>query len=224
MFEVVGAWLILLGAVLVIFGLGWLIRLAWKKRVWMGIATILTIPVGPLVYGLAKFRDSKKPLLVVLAGLLLSAGPIWYGKLHHRIFGYAEQERQVDGEELLSLTGWDKKDYSRLKTATNVVRLEMGNPDVTDETLELLLPMTKLQELTLDDTQVTDAAFGTLRKLPALKILRLQRTKITKEGLIQFLADPPPMLVNIDVRGNSIPASAVRKWKNQDPENRRSMN
>ena len=224
MFEVVGAWLILLGAILVVFGLGWLIRLAWKKRVWMGVATFLTIPVGPLVFGLAKFRDSKKPLLVILVGLLLGAGPIWYGKLHHRIFGYTEQERQADGEELLSLTGWDRKDYSRLKTATNVVRLEMGNPDVTDETLELLLPMTKLKELTLDDTQVTDAAFATLRKLPALEILRLQRTKITKEGVIQFLADPPPGLVNIDVRGNSIPASALRKWKNQDPEHRRSMN
>lgn len=224
MFEVVGVILILLGTLMVLFGLAWLIRLAWKTRVWMGIATILTPPIGPLVFGLAKFQDSMKPLMMILVGLLLGAAPIWYGDIYHRYLGFAAQERQVNGEELLSLTGWKEKNYDRLKTATNVVRLEMGNPDVTDETLQLLLPMTKLKELTLDDSQITDAAFETLRKLPALESLRIQRTKITKEGVIQFLADPPPNLIQIDVGGNSIPASVLRKWKNQDPDHRKYVN
>lgn len=224
MFEIVGVILILLGTLMVLFGLGWLIRLAWKTRVWMGIATILTPPIGPLVFGLAKFQDSMKPLILILVGLLLGAAPIWYGDLYHRYFGFAAQERQVDGEELLSLTGWKEKNYDRLKSATNVVRLEMGNPDVTDETLQLLLPMSRLKELTLDDSQITDAAFATLRKLPALESLRIQRTKITKEGVIHFLADPPPNLIQIDVSGNSIPASVLRKWKNQDPDHRKYVN
>jgi|GEM_PF-3797726 len=54
--------------------------------------------------------------------------------------------------------------------------------------------------------------------------LRLQRTKITKEGVTTLLTDPPPKLIEIDVSGNSIPASALRKWKNVDSEHRKYVN
>lgn len=100
----------------------------------------------------------------------------------------------------------------------------MGNPNVTDDTLQLLMELPQLKELTLNNTLITDASFETIKQLPALESLRLARTKITKEGVATFLADPPPKLRQIDVSGNSIPTSALRKWKNADGENRRYLN
>ena len=102
--------------------------------------------------------------------------------------------------------------------------LELGNPDVTDETLTLLSELPQLKELTLNDTMITDAGLEKLKNLPALESLRLARTKVTKEGIAAFLAEPPPKLRDIDVSGNSLPASALRKWKNADSEHRRYVN
>ncbi len=224
MFEVVGLWLVVAGAVLVLAGLLWLVRIAWKSHKLLGVATFMTMPVGPLAFGTAKFRKCKTPLCVVLTGLIVGAVPYWYTGLHDRMFGRAEQVREIEDETYLNLTGADHDNYDRLKTATEVVGLEMSNADVTDSTLELLLPMTNLRELTLNDTQVTDAGLSVLQKLPSLESLRLARTKITKEGLSKFLTAPPPKLKNLDVKGNSIPASVLRKWKNEDPENRSYVN
>ncbi len=119
---------------------------------------------------------------------------------------------------------WDRPDYSILQIRTDTAVLEIANANVTDATLELLLPFKKLKELTLNDSAVTDAGLSTLRQLPALQRLRLARTKITSEGLTEFLATPPEGLIEIDVSGNSIPTSILRKWKNQDSEHRRYVN
>lgn len=220
-FEVVGLWLVVIGTILVLTGLLWIVRLSWKTHKLLGVATFLTTPVGPLAFGVAKFRKCKAPLCVILLGLIVGAVPYWYTGLHDRFFGRAEQVRKLDGETYLNLTGADHDNYDRLKTATEVVGLDMSNADVTDATLELLLPMTKLRDLSLNDSQVTDAGLAVLQRLPALESLRLARTKITKEGLSAFLESPPPKLKNLDVKGNSIPTSILRKWKNADPENRK---
>ncbi|MFN9717618.1 MAG: hypothetical protein ACK58L_02925 [Planctomycetota bacterium] len=224
MLEVVGLWLVLIGSVLVLFGLLWLVRVAWKTHKVLGIVTLLTIPIGPLMLGLCKLRSARAPLSVVLVGLIVGAVPYWYGGLHDRLFGRSEQVRVIEGDVHLILTGADHDNYDQLKTATDVVVLEMANADVTDATLELLLPMTRLRELTLDDTQVTDTGLAVLRKLPALETLRLARTKVTKEGVEQFLSDPPPRLINLNVKGNSIPTAILRKWKNAEPETRKYLN
>ncbi len=225
MYEVFGVGVIFLGAILLLIGILWLIRSAWRTRKWLGILTFLTAPFGPLIFGLFRFTQNKKALILVLIGLVVGAVPFAADRGYELVFGLGERERVYNGERYLTLTGWDRNDYGAVLSRYNdVAVLEMGNPDVTDETLKMLIGLPKLKELTLTDTPITDAGLATLAKLPALESLRLQRTKITKEGVTTLLADPPPKLIEIDVSGNSIPASALRKWKNVDSEHRKYVN
>ena len=226
MYEMFGVGVIFLGAVLLLIGSLWLIRNAYRTRRWLGILVALTMFLGtPLIFGLIRFRQNKRPLMLVLAGLIIGAIPFAAEHAYEFVFGLSERERVINGERYLTLTGWDRKDYGAiLARKKDVAVLEMGNPDVTDETLTLLTELPQLKELTLYDTMITDAGLETLKKLPALESLRLGQTKVTKEGIAAFLAEPPPKLKHIDVSGNSIPASALRKWKNADPEHRRYVN
>lgn len=225
MSEVVGVGLLFGGLLLLVVGLLWLIVQAYRSSgVLLSALLILTSPLGPLVYGLIHFRKSLKPLVVILAGLLIGAAPFAFSHGLELLMGLGERERIIAGERHLVLTGWDRPDYSILSSREDVAVLEMANPNVNDETLKLLLPLTKLRELTLNDSVISDDGLKLLRQLPALESLRIARTKITKEGVVEFLADPPAKLKELDVSGNSIPASALRKWKNQEPEIRRYVN
>ena len=226
MYELFGVGVIFLGTLLGFVGTLWLIRNAYRTRRWLGVLLALTFFLGTaLIYGLICFRQNKRPLMLVLAGMIIGAIPFAGGHAFEFVFGVGERERIIDGERYLTLTGWDRTDYFMiLSLKKDVVVLELGNPDVTDQTLTPLSEMPRLKELTLNDTMVTDAGLVFLRKLPALERLRLARTKVTKEGIAAFLAEPPPKLKHIDVSGNSIPASALRKWKNADPEHRRYVN
>ena len=225
MYEVFGVGVIFLGAITLFVGILLLIRNAWRTRKWLGVLAFFTAPFGPLIFGLFRFRLNKTALVLVLVGLVVGAIPFAADRGYELIFGLGERERLIDGELHLTLTGWDREDYAGvLSRKQDTVVLEMGNADVTDDTLTLLADFSKLKELTLMDTMVSDAGLESLKKLPALESLRLQRTKITKEGVAAFLADPPPKLIQIDVSDNGIPASALRKWKNEDSEKRRYVN
>jgi hypothetical protein len=152
--------------------------------------------------------------------------PFAYQNIYLRIVGLGERERLLDGERALNLTGWDRENYEILAQRPDVAILEMGNPDVTDETLELLVGLQKLRELTLNDSGVTDAGLVTLAKLPALETLRIARTRITPEGLRRLLDAPPRRLTQLDVSGNGIPTAILRQWKNAagDTQERRYVN
>ena len=225
MSEVVGVGLLFGGLLLLVAGLLWLIAQAYRSRgIFFAALLVLTTPVGPLLYGLIHFSKSLKPLILILAGLLIGAVPFAFSHGLELLMGLGERERMIAGERHLVLTGWDRPDYSILSSRSDVVVLEMANPNVDDETLNLLLPLVKLRELTLNDSVISDEGLQFLRQLPALESLRVARTKITKDGVVEFLADPPAKLKELDVSGNSIPASALRKWKNQEPETRRYVN
>ena len=226
MYELFGVSVIFLGTLLLLFGTLWLIRNAYRTRRWLGVLLALTACLGtPLIYGLVRYRQNIRPLMLILAGMIIGAIPFAAEHAYEFVFGLGERERVIDGDRHLTLTGWDHKDYATvLSRRKDVAVLELGNSDVTDETLTLLCEMSRLKELTLNDTMVTDAGLEMLKTLPALESLRLARTKVTKEGNSGFLAKPPPKLLQIDVSGNSIPASALRKWKNVDPEHRRYVN
>jgi hypothetical protein len=154
------------------------------------------------------------PLVLLTAGLAVGLAPFAYQQAYLAVFGLGERERIVDGQRALTLTGWDRADYSLLRGKSDVSILEMGNADVTDDTLRLLEGFAKLQELTLNDSKITDAGLEMLKALPSLETLRLARTGITPEGVSAFLASPPPRLRQIDVSGNGIPTSILRRWKN----------
>jgi hypothetical protein len=179
-----------------------------------------------VVLGRRQARQLLVPLALLGGGLVVGAVPFAYQHVYLRIVGLGERERMLDGERALNLTGWDRDGYAILAGKPDVVILEMGNPDVTDETLELLVDLPQLRELTLNDTAVTDVGLATLARLPALETLRIARTKITPEGLRRFLDAPPRRLSQLDVSGNGIPTTILRQWKNAagDTGERRYVN
>jgi hypothetical protein len=193
-----------IGVVLIFAGLaGALVGSVWLAA--RGLAVLL---------GRRTTRQLFVPLALLAGGLVLGAVPFAAQHLSLAIFGLGERERVIDGERALVLTGWDRADYRLLAEKRDVAILEMSNPDVTDDTLNLLADFSRLRELSLNDTAVTDAGLGTLALLPALETLRIARTKVTAAGLEQFLATPPPRLRQLDVSGNGIPTGILREWKN----------
>jgi hypothetical protein len=179
-----------------------------------------------VLFGRRNVQALLIPLAVLGGGLAVGATPFAYQNIYLRLVGLGERDRVIDGERALTLTGWDRDDYAILAEASDVAILEMGNPDVTDETLAVLLEMPNLRELTLNDTAVTDAGLATLARLPALEQLRIARTRITPEGLRRFLDAPPKQLRELDVSGNEIPTKILRSWKNAavEGEERRYVN
>ena len=118
----------------------------------------------------------------------------------------------VEGEQHVTLTGWDKKDYALLERLPDTVVLQMANPDVTDETLKYLRGMNRLQELDRNDTQVTDAGLKEIAQLPKLQRLRLRKTRITDAGFRESLM-PMELLRNVDVTGTAVKGKTLREWK-----------
>jgi hypothetical protein len=124
------------------------------------------------------------------------------------------RERIVDGEQHITLTGWDRgtADYVVLKSRPEVIVLQMANPDVTDQTLEYLAGARRLRELDLNDTQVTDHGLSALAALPALEILRLKGTKISDEGFRKTLVSKES-LRQLDVRNTAVSAKSAKLWR-----------
>jgi len=207
MSEIIGATLIFIGLLAVVAGLGWLLV--------RGL--FLTV-------GRTGARRLLAPVALVAAGLVVGAAPFAYQHLYMTIVGLGERERVIDGARALNLTGWDRGDYSILARKPDVAILEMGNADVTDDTLVLLAGLPNLRELTLNDSAVTDAGLATLARLQSLESLRLARTRVTPDGVRAFLAAPPPRLRQIDVSGNRIPTAILREWRSaaaDDPRGER---
>lgn len=167
-----------------------------------------------VLLGRVERRRLVGPALLVGAGLVVGAAPFVAQSAWMALVGLGERERVVDGRRALVLTGWDRPDYEILTRKRDVEILEIGNADVDDTTLDLLLGMDRLRELSLNDTKITDAGLAKLKQLPTLESLRIARTGVTADGVRGFLEDPPPLLRQIDVSGNGIPTSILRRWKN----------
>jgi hypothetical protein len=209
MSEQIGVVLIFAGLLAATVGVFWLVG--------RGLAVLL---------GRRQARQLLVPLALLGGGMIVGAVPFAYQHVYLRIVGLGERERMIDGERSLNLTGWDRAGYEILTQRPDVAILELGNPDVTDETLQLLVGLPKLKELTLNDSAVTDAGLATLARLPTLQTLRMARTRITPEGLRRFLDAPPRRLTRLDVSGNGIPTAMLRQWKNAagDTGERRYVN
>jgi hypothetical protein len=193
-----------IGAIFIFAGLAALASgLAWAA--FRGLA---------VVFRRRAVRRLVAPLAMAAAGLVIGLTPFVAQRAYLAVVGLGERERTIDGDRALNLTGWDRQGYAILAEKPDVAILEMGNPDVTDETLDLLVGLPNLRELTLNDTAVTDAGLATLSRLPKLESLRIARTKITPEGVQRFLDAPPPQLRQIDVSGNEVPTVILRRWKN----------
>lgn len=125
-------------------------------------------------------------------------------------------EKFVEGQRHLTLTGWDRKDYSVLKQKSDAAVLQMANPDVTDQTLEYIEHFRVLKELDLSNTQVTDAGLLILKDLPALAVLYLARTKITDQGFRTALLGKESLLL-LDVQKTDVRPETIKAWHDAKP-------
>lgn len=199
------------GLALAVIGLLWLIVAAFRVKWPWGLAMLVFLPVAAPIFTVHHFRKAGWPLRVLAAGLAIGSAPIAYDKLTP--IDLDPFEKRVGGELHLTLTGWDRKDYSILAARPGTIVLQMANPDVTDATLVHLKGMTRLRELELSKTQVDDAGLKELEPIAGLETLRLEGTRITDEGFRKWLS-PRESLNQLDLRGTAVTKEAGQAWQN----------
>lgn len=172
----------LAGMALLLIGWVWVTVVAWRHGSAWGLGVLLFPPAG-LLFAIRHFGAARAPLAVGLLGLLLAAGPPVVNRLLPVDLG--PRDTLVDGERHVTLTGWDRDDYRLVRGLTDVVVLQMANPDVSDTTLHLLGGLDQLRELDLNNTQVTDAGLALLAQLPGLQRLRLANTRNNYQNRLQ---------------------------------------
>lgn len=158
-------------------------------------------------------RKAIVPLGVLLVGAALLVGPAIVS--HNMAVDLGARETLVGNERHITLTGWDGESYEFLAAKPDTVVLHMGNPDVTDSTLQFLSGMSELRELDLNDSIVSDTGLIEIARLPALKTLRLRATNVTDGGFREHLAKMAS-LRQVDVRATSVSTEAVEKWKSAE--------
>jgi hypothetical protein len=204
------------GLTLTVFAWLWLLERAFhQSRAW-GLVSLVAPPMG-LIYAARYPRRGTGPLFLMFLFLFVAALPALYTLYIPLDLGPVE--KLVDGQRHLTLTGWDRKDYSILKLKPDVVVLQMANPDVTDLSLESLREMKLLQELDLSGTQVSDAGLGVLNDLPALAKLRLARTKITDKGFRDTLFAKDSLML-LDLTATAVARDSGNAWREAKPGRR----
>ncbi|MDR3621701.1 MAG: hypothetical protein P4L85_20280 [Paludisphaera borealis] len=209
MIEQYGVYIELAGVALMVIGWLWMAARAFRHRIAWGLFVLFCPPAAPF-YGLWRSKFTWAPLIVLGLGLVVTAAPPVYSLLAPIDLG--PRDRMVAGERHLTLTGWDRKDYSALAQRPDVVVLQMANPDVTDETLTYLKGLDRLKELDLDNTKITDEGLKILKDLPALAFLRLKNTKITDAGFTGSLA-AKESLQRLDLTGTQVDRETVETWR-----------
>lgn len=200
------------GALIVALSWLWLLVRAFRSHKAWGWCLLL-FPPTLLPFLAFRLKRARAPLGLMLVGAVVVAVALVYPQIEQRFATFGEREKLVDGELHITLTGWDKTDYSLLGQRPDAVVVQMANPDVTDETLHLLEGMTILKELDLNNTSITDEGLATVAALPALKSLRLANTKITDEGFREHLMDKESLL-ELDMTGTKgVASKTLRQWK-----------
>jgi hypothetical protein len=173
-----------------------------------------------MLRGLRKETRPKVRWPVALLGVavLIIAIPLAVSSFARSYVDLGPRERVVDGQVHITLTGWDQTDYSVLRTKPETAVLQMANPDVTDETLDLLRGMARLRELDLSNSAVTDAGLAALAGLP-LERLRLARTNVTDAGFKDHLASMDTLTM-LDLSGTGVKPETIDTWKKARPGRR----
>lgn len=175
-----------------------------------GLAVVVVGCLGLVVRAFRHWRKGLAPLMLIGIGLIVTGFPPAYRLLVPIDLG--PRERIVDGQRLLTLTGWDRDDYTFLGSKHDVAVLQMANPNVTDRTLELLKGMEILKDLDLNNTHVTDEGLKILKDLPALNTLRLKNTEITDQGFQKTLATKES-LQRLDLTGTKVSQETAQAWQ-----------
>ncbi len=204
------------GLAVALLGFLALIVVAFGVRWWWGLSSLVFPPMA-FVFASQHLKKSWIPLTTLFLGLAVASFPPLYTRLTPVDLG--PRETIVEGETHVTLTGWDRKDYSLLRQKPEIVVLQMANPDVTDATLDHLKEMKRLRELDLNDSGITDAGLVVLAGLPALESLRLRNTKVSDKGFAESLATRDG-LRQLDLRGTGVSREAVQSWKDAKPGRR----
>lgn len=216
--EEYAIWFVVVGLVLALLGYLWLVVTGFRVKWYWGLGLFPPhVMVTVWIFLARHFRRAWLPCLVFLGGLALAGTPY---AVNHYLGGRVDLGpllRQVDGEKHLTLTGWDRHDYSILAECHDVAVLQMANPDVTDATLANLKGMDRLRDLDLNGTKITDAGLAELAALPALATLRIKDTAVTDAGFQKHLQGLP-QLMEVDARGTEIKSATLRRWKNEKPD------
>jgi hypothetical protein len=212
MLEEYAFFVLIAGLVLGALGYLWLVTAAFKVSKPWGFGVLFFPPLA-LVFIPSHFRKSAAPLVVLLISGVLLGVPYAVNYYTEKFMPRNPREKMVNGELHITLTHWDRTDYSFLENKPQTVVLQMANPNVTDETLNYIRGMNQLREMDLNDTNVTDEGLAILAALPRLEELRLARTKITDEGFRKYLADKES-LRKLDLTGTKVKGKTKRDWKN----------
>ena len=207
--------LFLTGLPLTLLGLVWLLVVAWRVSVRWGLLTTLLYPAMILPHTIRHWPRTKPPAIMVAFGLVLMTIPAAYTRFVPVDLGPHEQI--VAGERHLTLTGWNRTDYSVIAARPDTVVLQMANGDVTDDTLRYLGNLGNLRELDLSDTKVTDAGLARLAEHPKLESLRLARTGIT-DSAFEGTLDKLPSLKQLDLTGSKVTPDRAQKWLDARPD------
>jgi hypothetical protein len=203
------------GAGLIVLSLLWLVVAAFRQRVLWGLACLLV--VGMPFFLWRHWPRARGPVGLLLFGAVVLVAPFAINRVQQYFIDFGPREKMVDGELHITLTGWDRTDYSMLRARPTTVVLQMANPDVTDATLDYLTDMPQLRELDLNDTKITDAGLAKLAKIGTLTTLRLKNTAATEDGFREHLM-PLPGLRELDLRGTKVASATVREWRAAQPE------
>ncbi|MFO0843377.1 MAG: hypothetical protein U0797_13420 [Gemmataceae bacterium] len=209
-------YILAVGLVLALLAWLWLLVRAFRTHKGWGWG-LLVFPPTVLPFVLFRTRPARGPLGLMLVAAVVVATAMVYPQIQQRFATFGERERVVQKGENpglhITLTGWDKDDYSLLAKRPDAVVVQMANPDVTDETLHFLEGMTILKELDLNDTSITDEGLATLARLPAIEWLRLANTGITDEGFRKHLLGKESLL-RLDMTGTKqVTSKTLRQWK-----------
>jgi hypothetical protein len=197
------------GIALALVGMILLIARAFARRLWLGAIALLLPPTAPLL-ALTDLRRSRGALLTFLIGVVIFSVP-YILVITGTIIDLGERERIVDGQRHLTLTGWNRKDYSLLALKRDTVVLQMANADVTDTTLGLLRGFDRLRELDIGGANVTPAGLAKLAELPALEDLKLAGTALDDAGFATIAT--LPKLKTINVSRTKVTDEAIEAWR-----------
>jgi Leucine Rich repeat len=229
MTEHLGLGLIVGGAALAAIGALWLLVRAFRQHLGWGLTVLLLPLVGALAFISSKHgKRARAPLALILFGAIVCAGTLVFYEFQNRFVPLGPWDKmepvERDGKQLrerhLTLTGWDGKDYSPiLKSQPPPAVIQMANPDVTDDTVALLVGNPNLHSLDLNRTQLTDDGLKHVKQISGLRVLRLAQTKITDDGFREHLMGMES-LADLDLTGTAVAGKTKREWKAAKPDRR----
>lgn len=211
--ETTAFYIYIVAAITAAVGWVWFLLNAFRHGWLWGLGALLFPPVALVYIPLRWSRYGGPSALFLLAGLLVGEA---IGLAHYDRVTAGRRSVEIGargGSVHLILTKQVGVDYpAKLSGRSDLVGLQMANPEVNDDTLLLLAGMTRLRELDLNDTAITDRGLEVLAKLPALESLRLRRTAITDAGLRAHLMGHPK-LKRLELTGTKVKGQTKREWK-----------